>query len=101
MINLKADEKGYGKCQDINTKAEIFCKNTISQTFVILKRYSGIENNKKEKLELLKCERFKMTFPSFCKIVIDKYKQFIGIFFSNIFNLIFYNQIFKKKISLF
>ena len=48
MINLKADEKGYGKCQDINTKAEIFCKNTISQTFVILKRYSGIQNDKKK-----------------------------------------------------
>ena len=34
-------------------KSRNFCKSTISQTFVILKRYSGIENDKK-KLELLK-----------------------------------------------
>lgn len=101
MINLKADEKGYGKCQDINTKAEIFCKNTISQTFVILKRYSGIENNKKEKLELLKCERFKMTFPSFCKIVIDKYKQFIAIFFLIFLISCFTIKSLKKKYHFF
>ena len=57
MINLKADEKCYGKCQDINTKAEIFCKSTISQTFVILKRYSGIENDKKKKIRTFKVRK--------------------------------------------
>ena len=101
MINLKADEKGYGKCQDINTKAEIFCKSTISQTFVILKRYSGIENDKKKKLEHLKCERFKMTFPSFCKIVIDKYKQFIAIFFLIFLISYFTIKSLKKKYHFF
>ena len=100
-MHLKADEKGHSKCQDINIKAETFCKNIISQTFVILKRYSGIENNKKIKLELLKCERFKMTLPSFCKIVMEKYKHFIVIFLLVFFLSYFVIKTLKKKYYFF
>jgi len=93
-----ASSNNPNTCQSVSLKAEILCKSFINNSFLIFKKYSGLATNKKLNLELKKCERFKKTFPIFCEIVKDKYKNFILNFFV-IFCLMYLSIFIKRKID--
>ncbi len=94
-----AASNNQNNCQGVSLKSEILCKSFINNSFLIFKKYSGLETKKKLNLELEKCERFKKTFPIFCKIIKDKYKNFV-INFLVIFCLIYLSIFIKRKIDV-
>tara|TARA_B100000963_G_C22626531_1_gene672651 strand:- start:2935 stop:3282 length:348 start_codon:yes stop_codon:yes gene_type:complete len=85
-------------CQNINVKGEIFCKKLIKESYLILDKYSGLENTKKLNRELKKCEKFKISFPIFCKIITENFNIFLLIFLINFLILFIFTNFIKKKL---
>ena len=66
------------QCNHISDIGYNFCNNISLSTYKILNYFSGIKNLE---TELLKCERFKVSFPKICNIFINEFNfEFLLLF---------------------